>query len=187
MSLIPQISALFDIETAPGRRFVIEVEEFAIDIFLKTLATRDLKIRIEQNQKIIVYYILALLTGGDKIIHKFELTDITLDAILNPLFDKQNIINMIYSFGCELKFNTDHRGLILQLRFEIKENCIEVYKQITSFPEIYYMRLDYDVKSHVFKLFNFMALQYGSPLDEIFAIIVNECETQCHMVKPVTN
>jgi hypothetical protein len=182
MSLIPRISSLFDNDLSE-----YYIDDQTIEITLKQLYYEGtLKICIIQTEKIIMQYIF-LLFHDDKILFTSELTDINLDNIINPIFDKQNIINMIHSFNCELNFAIGSNNILsLKLRFEIKENCIEMYKQITSFPEIYYMRLDYDDKSHVLKLFNFMALQHGSPLNEIFAIIVNECETQYYMIKPVT-
>jgi hypothetical protein len=190
MSLIPQISALFDCDPPEGltfnnRKFIYSGPNIeGIQIILKTMCTYNLEIRIRQYTIIIVNYILVDSYNDILCLHTFYLNEINLNEILKPLYSKEFMIRL-----CKPKIiNMHNTELTLLLYFEIKDTYIEVYKQIKSFPKIYYKCLEYNNINHILKLIEYelLSLRHVDP-EWILQIVVDSCENQYHMIKAVIN
>jgi hypothetical protein len=191
MALIPQISALFDCDPPEGltfnnRKFIYcdhNIE--GIRIILKTMCTYNLEIHIQQYKTVILVNYNLVDDYDDKLgLHTFYLNEINLNEILKPLYSKEFMIGL-----CKPKIiNIRTTELTLLLYFEIKDTYIEVYKQIKSFPKIYYKCLEYNNINSILKLIEYKLLYLRQVDPEwILQIIVDPCENQYHMIKAAIN
>jgi hypothetical protein len=151
MSIFSQVSALFD--ATPPEPFMFTKRKYAnhIDIFLFDYYTTTFKLSIFGNN--IVQYLLTC--DDEKIILKmFELTEISLSAIIDPIYSKEFMIEVVNLFG-EIKISDEY--LTINLRFEVTESGIEIYKRFDQFPEIYYKKLTNIVNLLKYKMMSMSA------------------------------
>jgi hypothetical protein len=184
MSLIPQILALFNVEPPIG--LIFEICDHApnrIEFIIKYYKYSVLSIQIVQTEKIIVMYALADEFDYDYLF-TFELTDISLDNIINPLFNKQNIIDFI-SDELQMKIDNIH---ILSLLFYFEENCVKIYKSVKTFPDIYYKSLKYDNLDDILKIIEYKVLSHSAlNMHKILELILDPCDNPIPIIKAVTN
>jgi hypothetical protein len=175
MSIFSQVSALFD--AAPPEPFMFTKRKYAnrIDIFLFHHYISTFKLRIFDNN--IVQYLLKC--GGKKIILKtFELTEISLSAIIDPIYSKEFMIEVVNLFS-EIKISDEY--LTINLRFEVTESGVEIYKRFDPFPEIYYKKLTNVINLLKYKM---MSMSYIDEDDKsIITLLTDKCETRTIMIK----
>jgi hypothetical protein len=186
MSILSQISALFDCEPPTGLSFdKREYNKNNILGIIVTLLDEDdykLEIHIKQTEIIIIEYIINYQHNIESLL-EFELEVITLDNTLKTLYDKEFILELINASTHGSKelicpIGGFMEGFLLKLRFIINDDHIDVYKQIQSFPEIYYKRLKYNNIMDMIKIIEYRMLYIGI-LDSSFEykIMMDECDT----------
>ena len=179
MSLLPQISALFD-------------RVYRTDIYLNTVYVRmrcthfgRFEVCICETDKITVTYVLIIFET-EKILKTFTITEISLDTILGPLYDREFTIKLLESTDYQLILITGNIRVIL--RFQINENNIEIYKELSPFPEIYYKKLTDIVELIKYKLLSETyteGYENSDDEDEITKTLIDKCENRDYMIKTI--
>jgi hypothetical protein len=187
MSILSQISALFDCEPPIGLSF--NKRKYNKDNILGIIVTLldeddyKLEIYIKQTEIIIIEYIIDYPYNIESLL-EFELEVITLDNILKPLYDKEFILELINAFTNESKElicltdgHIEGECFLLKLRFIINDDHIDIYKQIQSFPEIYYKRLKYNNIMDMIKIIEYRMLYIGILNSSFeYKIMMDECD-----------
>jgi hypothetical protein len=168
MSLILQISALFNDYDIYKKLNTVHV------CIYSTTHDNIFEVLICETDKITVTYILRVLTTVTTL-KTFTITKISLDTILGPLYDREFTIKLFELTNYQLiLISRRFIDIRVILRFQINENNIEIYKELSPFPEIYYKKLTDIVELIKYKL---LSETYDEDDEEIIKTLTDKCES----------
>jgi hypothetical protein len=178
MSLILQISALFNDYDIYKKLNTVHV------CIYRTTYDNIFEVLICETDKITFTYISRVLTTVTTL-KTFTITKISLDTILGPLYDREFTIKLLELTNYQLILISKRcNDIRLILRFQINENNIEIYKELSPFPEIYYKKLTDVVELIKYKMLSETYEDDDSDdEDEIIKILTNKCENRDYMIK----
>ena len=179
MTLIPQISALFN-------DYDIYKKLNTVYVRMRCTHFGRFEVCICETDKITVTYVLIIFET-EKILKTFTITEISLDTILGPLYDREFTIKLLELTNYQLIL-ISRRFIEIRviLRFQINENNIEIYKELSPFPEIYYKKLTDIVELIKYKLLSETyteGYENSDDEEEIIKILTNKCENRDYMIK----
>jgi hypothetical protein len=184
-SQIPPILTLFEGDPPEGLIFdkyeTIDIDIY--DIVIKKIYNCELTIRIYQyNNPLYIEYLLGSPHHEQvELVHGWPIEN-NLNSVLSIFYDKYHITKLLRSFNNEIDYiinDNDNNILLFQLLFKIKDNCIEVYKHIQPFPEIYYKRLEYNNLKDSLKIIEFISLSLSEGYEQLMLkLLADPCENQ---------
>ena len=170
ISLLLQISALFD--------GVCKTCIYLNTVYVRVCCTHfgTFEVCICETDKITVTYVLNVFET-EKILKTFTITEISSDTILGPLYDREFTIKLLESTDYQIFLIS--RNIRVILRFQINENNVEIYKELSPFPEIYYKKLTDIVELIKYKLLSETYEDDDSEDEnEIIKTLTNKCENR---------